>query len=124
GQLFLDQLVGGQRTVELLAVQRVLTRCMPAELGGAEHAPGNAEARLVETAERALQAFDVGQQRILADLDAVHDDLTGDRGAERQLALDLRSLELVAGGLAIEHEAADLIVELGPDDEYVGERRV
>jgi hypothetical protein len=33
GQLLLDQLVGGQRAAELLAVQRVLARAVPAELG-------------------------------------------------------------------------------------------
>ena len=45
GQLLLDQLVGGERPAELLAVEHVLARAVPAVLGGAERAPGDAVAR-------------------------------------------------------------------------------
>src|SRR5579862_6410973 len=61
GELLLDQLVGGERPAELLAVERVLARALPAELGGAHRAPGDAVARVVEAAERAAEARDVGQ---------------------------------------------------------------
>src|SRR3954452_11304063 len=39
-ELFLDQLVGGERAAELLAIERVVARLMPAELGGPERSPG------------------------------------------------------------------------------------
>ena len=45
GQFFLDQLIGGQRAAELLAIQRVLAGRFVAELCGAKRAPGNAETR-------------------------------------------------------------------------------
>src|SRR5689334_24947596 len=54
-ELFLDQLVGGERPAELLAVERVIARLMPAELGGAERAPGNAVTRVVEARKRPAQ---------------------------------------------------------------------
>ena len=42
GELLLDELVGGERPAELLAVEHVLPRAVPAELGRAHGAPGNA----------------------------------------------------------------------------------
>jgi len=53
GQLFLNQLIGGQRPPELLAVQYILASGMPAELSSAHHAPANTVARAVQTPERA-----------------------------------------------------------------------
>ena len=88
-------------------------------------APGDAVARAVEAAERALEARDVGQQVLLRHDDAVHDDLAGDRGAQRELAADLRRGEALHA--LLQHEAADLVVMRGrlrPDDEDVGDRRV
>src|SRR3954453_8608960 len=40
-ELFLDQLVGGERPIELAPVERVVARRMPAEFGSAEHSPGD-----------------------------------------------------------------------------------
>ena len=54
GELLLDQLVGGQRPAELLALERVVPRGMPAELGRPQSTPGDAVARPIEAAERAL----------------------------------------------------------------------
>ena len=82
GELQLDQLVGGEGAAELLAVERVLAGGGVAGLGRAHRAPADAVAGAVEAAERALEALDVGQQRVLADLDLVHHDLAGDRGAQ------------------------------------------
>ena len=45
GELLLDQLVGGERPAELLAVERVVARLLPAEFGRAQGAPGDAVAR-------------------------------------------------------------------------------
>ena len=82
GELQLHQLVRGQRPAELVAVQRVLPRRVPAEFRRAHGAPGDAVARLVQTAERAFQAFHVGQQVFLGNEDLIHDDLAGDRRAQ------------------------------------------
>ena len=75
GELLLDQLIGRQRAAELLAVQRVLAGRVPAELGRAQRAPGDAEAGVVEAAEGALETADIGQQILLGDLHILHDDL-------------------------------------------------
>ncbi len=45
GELLLDQLVRGERPAELLAIQHVLARAVPAVLGRAQRAPGDAVAR-------------------------------------------------------------------------------
>ncbi len=42
GELFLDQLVGRQRPAELLTIEYILARAVPAVLGGAERPPGDA----------------------------------------------------------------------------------
>ena len=62
---FWIELVGGERPAELLAVERVLARRVPAEFGGAERAPGDAVARAVEAAERALQALARSGKQVL-----------------------------------------------------------
>ena len=54
GELLLHQLVGGQRLAELLAVQRVLPRAVPAVLGCAHHAPGDTVAGIVQAREGTL----------------------------------------------------------------------
>ena len=125
GELLLHELRRGQRSVELLAVERVLARAVHAVLGRAHHAPGDAVARAVEAAERTAQAGDVRQQRAFRHDDAVQHDLAGDRGAQRQLAADLRRGEALHS--LFEDEALDLVVMRGrfrPDDEHVGDRRV
>src|SRR5204863_582099 len=90
GELLLDQLVRGEWPAELLAVESVLTRRVPAEFRGAQGAPRDAVARVIETTERPLQALDAGQPVFLGDEDIVEDDLAGDRGAQTELAFDLR----------------------------------
>ena len=90
GELLLDELVGGERAAELLALEHVVARAVPAEFGGAHGAPGDAVAREVEAAERPGEAAALRQQVLLGHHGAVEHDLAGDRGAQRQLALDLR----------------------------------
>jgi hypothetical protein len=85
GELLLDQLIGGERPVELLAVEDVLPRAMPAEFRRAHRAPGDAVARHVEAAERTREAFDVRQQILLRHDRILQHDLAGDRGAQRSL---------------------------------------
>src|SRR5262249_26938823 len=59
GELLLHELIGRERAAELLAIEHVLPRAMPAELGGPERAPGDSRARHVKTAERPGEALDV-----------------------------------------------------------------
>src|SRR6185369_10381913 len=59
GKLLLDQLIRGERPAELLAVERVLARRVPAELRSAKRAPRDAVTRGIETTERSLQALDL-----------------------------------------------------------------
>ena len=54
---FWIELVRGERPPELLAIERVLARRVPADLRGAERAPRDAVARAVEAAERALESL-------------------------------------------------------------------
>src|ERR1700688_3959579 len=55
-QLLLNELIGGERTAKLLAIQHVLPCRMPAALRGAERAPGYAVAGRIEASEWALEA--------------------------------------------------------------------
>ena len=123
GQLLLDQLVGGQGTAELAAVEHVLARSAVAGFGGAEGAPGDAETGRVEAGEGALQAAHAGHQLFCRHEDLIHHDLAGDRCTQADLAVDRRRAEAL--GPLLEYESADLIViGLGPDDEDVGDRRI
>jgi hypothetical protein len=70
-ELLLDQLVGGERPAGLLAVERVVARRMPAELGGAERAPGDAVARVVEANQQKNSALRLGPPKTPKDPAAV-----------------------------------------------------
>ncbi len=112
-------MVRRQRTAELRAVQGVLTGRMPAEFGGAQGTPGDAEAGLVQTAERAAQTGSIGQQVFFRHEHVVHDDFAGQRSAEREFTFDLRRRQALHA--LFQDEAPDHAVELGPDDEDVGD---
>src|SRR5262249_59814015 len=60
-KLFLHQLIGSERATKLFSIQRILPGTMPAELGSPHGAPGHSVARIIEAAERASEAFHVGQ---------------------------------------------------------------
>lgn len=123
GQLLLDQLVGGQRAAELLAVEHVLAGGVPAEFGGAQGAPGDPVARRVQAGERTAQAAHFGEGVLFRNEHVVHHDLAGDRGTQADLAMDRRGAQ--AFPALLEDEAADLpFVILGPDHEDVGDRAV
>src|SRR5690606_6584768 len=110
---------------ELLALAYVIARRLVAEFGRAHCAPANSVACAIETPERPLEPRDMRQQRILADLDPVHDDLAGDRGTQAHLALDLRRRQ--AFHPLFEQEATNRAVmrfRLRPHDEDVGDRRI
>src|SRR5690606_23209870 len=124
GELLLIKLRACKRLVELLAVKAVLTRTEPAIFRRTEYAPGNAITSAIEAAERTLEAGDIRQKRIFRNLDAIHDDFTGDRCTQRKLAADLRRGKALHA--LFEHEAANGVVvrgRLGPYAENVGNRR-
>ena len=126
-QLFLEQLGGGERTAELLAIQPILPRRMPAEFRRAKRAPGDAIARVVEAAERPAKALDLGEHAVFGNEHVFQHHLAGETGAQRELALDLgRGEALVA---ALDDEAADFVLalfvrQLGPDHEHLRDGRV
>ena len=68
------------------------------------------------------EAGNVRQQILLGDHGAVEHDFAGDRGAQRELAFDLRRRKSL--GVALDDEAANSAVELGPDHRHMGDRRV
>jgi hypothetical protein len=47
-ELFLDQLIGGERAAKLPALERIVARGVPVELGRTERAPGDPVACAVE----------------------------------------------------------------------------
>ncbi len=128
GQLFLDQLVGGQGPAKLFAVQRVLARGVPAKLCRAQCSPGNAVARAVEAGERALQPLHVGEGVVFRHEHLVHHDLARHAGAQAHLAVDGGGREafhtLVQDETANRPDAAALAHFLGPDHEHVRHRAV
>ena len=122
-ELLLDELVLRERPPKLLAVDGVLAGHVHARLGGAERAPRDAVARVVEAAKGALEALDVGEKAVLAHVNVVHEDLAGHRRAQGKLALDRRRGE--AGHAALKQKAAEAaVVRARPHDKDVGDGRV
>ena len=98
---------------------------MPAELSGAHHAPSDAVAGFIQTAEGAFQAAHVRQQVLFGNESVVQHDLAGDRGTQRYFAFDFRGGE--AFGTTLDDEAFDLVIVgsgLGPDHRDIGNRAV
>ena len=122
GQLVLHELEAGDGLAILDAGDGVLLGREVAGHRRAERAPTDAEARVGEAGERALQTLHAGQDAILGDAHILEDQLGGDRGLERVLAVHLRGGE--AGVALLDEEAANHTVKLGPDDGHPGERAV
>lgn len=125
GHLLLHQLEAGQGDTELLAVQGVVSGLGQAELGSTEGTPGNTEAGVVQASERSLETVNLGEEVLGRDLNIVHHDHTGDRGTERELALDLGGRETLH--TLFKDKALDLAAVreiLGPDNKDVGNGRV
>ena len=119
GQLFLNQLIGGERPTELFAVEHVLARSRKTVFGRAHRAPGNAVARAVQTGERALQSAHLGEGVFFGAEHAVHHNFAGDAGAQTDLAVHGRSAQTLPAFL--QNEAANLaFVVLGPHHKHIG----
>ncbi|KAG5461467.1 MAG: hypothetical protein BJ554DRAFT_6336, partial [Olpidium bornovanus] len=133
GELFLDQLEASERPARAPfrtafrhpPVERVLPGLRQAKLRGAQRAPGDPVPRVVQAAERALEALDVRQHGVGGNAHVVHHDHAGDARAQRELALDGGSGE--AAHALLENKPADCTVLLGhfrPHDEDVGDGRI
>ena len=125
-QLRLDELLLADRDTELVARARVLEGAFEARLGRTHCAPGDSEARLVQTTEWAPKALPARQPIRLRHVALVEHDLARLAGPEAHLAVDSRSLEALHA--ALDHEALNrlrsAVVRLCPDDCEVGYRRV
>jgi hypothetical protein len=80
-------LVTGKWSTELLTVHGVLASGFKAELGSSENTPGDTEAGIVEAAEGALEAGNVGEEVVLGHLDLIHENHTGLGGPQTELSL-------------------------------------
>jgi hypothetical protein len=121
-ELLLRELLGGERRAEDDALLRVAQGLVEAGQRGADRAPGDAVARLRETGERPLQASRPGQPVRLGDRGVLEVELARDRGAQRELPLDVA--DLVAGASGLDQEALDSVLGLGPDHGQVGDGAV
>src|SRR5580704_16981904 len=110
-----DGLVG-----ELLACFRILQCGVVTGHGGAESAPADSVARLIESAKRAFQADDAGEQIFFGNF-AIAEGEAGSYGsAQRPLAVDVPRLE--SGRVFFDEEAANFFVfTLRPNDGDVGD---
>ena len=123
GQLFLDQLRGGERAAKLLAVHGVLARGVPAEFSGTHGTPGNTVAGAVQAGERTLQTLHFGEGVFFGNEHVIHHDFAGDRSAQADLAVNRRSGQALHA--LFQYKAADradgaaFADFLGPDHKYV-----
>ena len=108
GELGLGELEGGDGTTELLALAGMLQRTCQAVARGAGDAPHDPVAGLGEAREGAAQAAGAGQQRVLAEPDAVEAQLGLQRGAQGQLVGDVLGRE--ARGPPLDEEAAHAVL--------------
>src|SRR5262245_55718796 len=117
-ELVLDELLFGDVNAELHAIPRVFQHAVETGARSAERAPGNAETRLIQTAERAAEPHSSRQNGVSRDAALVEHDLTRLTRPEAHLALHSRSLEALCS--ALDNEAADRLrlvaIDLGPHD--------
>src|SRR5215467_4700278 len=122
-ELLLHELERRDRLAELDALLRVLERPIVAAHRGADGAPRDAVARLVETAQRAAQALHVRKLVRERNLAVLEGELGGDRGAHRELAVDVERRE--SRRAPLDQVAVDLaVVLLRPHHRDVGDRAV
>jgi|GEM_PF-102766 len=123
GKFFLHQLIGRQGTPELASIQGVLPGDMPARLGSAQRAPGDAKARRIQAGEGTLQSIGMRQFLIRRHEHIVHDDFPGDRCAQPDFPVYGRRAE--PGAALVQKESANASrIVLGPDHKHIGDRRI
>ena len=132
GELELDELVGGQRTPELVAVEGILAGGVPAEFSRAQGAPGDAVAGAVEAAEGAAASrFGAPGSRFSAGTKTSSMTISPVELARRlNLPFNRRGWTRPSHA-ALEDEAADgaiafiaAAVGFSPDDEDIGDRGI
>ena len=94
------------RLAELPALARVGGGVVGRALGDPDGLGGDAEARVVERAERDGEALALGADQVLVrDADVVEDRLAGRRALDAELVLELADAE--AGPVGLDHEGGD-----------------
>src|SRR5215831_13639059 len=122
-ELLLDELERGDRLAELDPLLRVLERPVVAAHRGPDGAPRDAVTRLVQAAQRAAQPLHVRKLVRERNLAVLERELGGDRGAHRELAVDVERREPRRAPL--DQIAVDLaVVLLRPHHRDVGDRAV
>ena len=98
---------------------------VPAGLGGAQRAPGDAVARAVQAGERAFESAHLREERSLpgTNTSSMHD-FAGDRGAQADLAVDRRARDRPFQPFSRMKPRMSPVIVLGPDHEHIGDRRV
>src|SRR6478735_6090071 len=115
-QLFLRQLVPGQRLAELQPLLGVGQRGLIGIPRGAHSSPRDPVPGLVEAGEGTPQSARRGQQRLGAQPDGVERDVALDGGAHRELLPDRRRGDARGAGRA--EEAAYAVVGHGPHHQH------
>ncbi len=121
-QLLLGELEPGDRAAELDPALGVVEGGGVAVAGGADGAPEDAVAGLVEGGQRSAQPGDAGQDGVGRQHHLVEGELAGHRGAQGQLAVHVGDGE--AGHAGFDQEAPDAVLGLRPDHRDVGEGAV
>src|SRR2546426_8382397 len=122
-ELLLDELERRDRLAELDPLLGVLERPVVTRHRRAHRAPGDALARLIETAQRAAEPLDVRKLVRERDSAVLERQLRGDRGPHRELAVDIESRE--SPGSTLDQVAVDLAVILfRPHHGDVGDRAI
>src|SRR5271165_2925689 len=125
GQLLLRDLKASDRLAELDSRFCVLERGLKARTGSSHRAPHNTVARLVEAGKRCAEAARFGQHCVRGQPAVFENQFRGDRGAQRELALDVLRAEALCAARYDEaaNRAAAAVLAVGPSphDRDVGE---
>jgi len=122
GEPELDGLGRRERFAKHFARFRVVDQLRQAGLRRADHAPGDAVARLREAGQRTLESFHARQQVRFRHHDVVEEQRGCDRRAQGELAFDFRRVKTLHAFL--DDEAPDAIVRHRPADAQVGDRAI
>ena len=123
GKFFLNQLVCRKGSAELLPLQGVVARSVPAKISRAHRAPRDSVTRAIKTAEGAFQAADFGEDILSWHENILHDDLARHRRSQRKLSLNGGRAE--SCHLPLQNKPADhTFIIFGPNDKDICNRRI